>query len=1206
MMCHSGFIPLRLQTVMQGGGDEVTMSNNPRAQVSVIVPVYGTEYLDATLRSICRQDYGALEIIVCDNSGDPRSARMVETLAGATTSLVRYVRQRKPLTMQETLSRAIRQARGKYVKFVNDGDELQPDAITRLVTAIEAAPDIAVAMAYRDLVDERGAVLAGHFGVVHPFSSSGVVERSSLLNFLARYENDVIGSLGNLLCRRRDLLALSPPLFQLGEIPFSHLLGPVLCVRLLFRGHLAVVARPLVRHYARGLARQGAIAGKTYAERSLLGNVVRRLEGYPQKESDFQQVLFAPLEHPGRFANYDLHQGYQLGRRRIEKGRDEADWLATRRPNDAQRRLIDDYLARHPQGRTMALVVIDLTADAEKRQATLDSLCAVLPTVAHITPEILTTDPELASRYPHYRVRCVDAMNWVATLNAAIAEMAAFDWLLLLRAGERLTASGLLAMSVNLAGGQERTAVYGDELYRNRQGALGASCRPDFNLDYVLSLPAVMCRHWLFARAALMELGGFDADFTQNPEFEYIVRLIERKGTVAIGHLPAFMTVAEHLHIADLDDDVRALRRYLQRRGYPQREVRSALPGHYRLDYRHAARPLVSIIIPTRDQLPVLVNCVTSLLEKTRYRNYELLIVDNGSETPEARGWLDGVALGDPNRIRVLRYPHPFNYAAMNNLAARAARGEYLLLLNNDTAVIQPEWLENMLNHAQRPEVGIVGAKLLYPDGRIQHGGVVLGLRGPAEHPFIGAAGDSAGYMQRLLVDQNYSAVTAACLMVRASLYQEVAGLDEDSFKIAYNDVDLCLKVRERGYLIVWTPTAQVIHEGNASQKRVDEAAAEARRLGFRDERDAMYRKWLPAIANDPAYNANFSLAGRGFEIKADVKLNYRPLSWRPLPVVLAHNDDFGGCGHYRVIKPHDAMKEAGIIDGHCFRHYLSLPLLTRYDPDVLVLQRPLSDDFFRWTDMVKDFNHSFRVFELDDYLMDDRLNRQPGPAGSIDAALRNSLRLVDRLVVSTPALAQALDGYHRDIRVVENRLPEQWWAKVRGMKRQGGKPRIGWGGGSSHRKDLALIADVVKALAGEVEWVFLGMCPAPLRPYIHEFHPGVPIDGYPEKLASLNLDLALAPLEDNRFNRCKSNLRLLEFGACGFPVICSDIEPYRCELPVTRVSNRSQDWVDAIRMHLAEPDATARMGDALRAAVHRDWMLSGDNLQLWRRAWLP
>lgn len=211
----------------------------------------------------------------------------------------------------------------------------------------------------------------------------------------------------------------------------------------------------------------------------------------------------------------------------------------------------------------------------------------------------------------------------------------------------------------------------------------------------------------------------------------------------------------------------------------------------------------------------------------------------------------------------------------------------------------------------------------------------------------------------------------------------------------------------------------------------------------------------------------------------------------------------------------------------------------------------------------------------------------------------------MDRFVVSTEALAEALSGFHHDIVVVNNRLDMGWWGELPvSARRTSNKPRVGWAGGAGHTGDLEMIVDVIKALADEVDWVFMGMCPDKLRPYVREFHPGVRIDLYPAALARLNLDLAVAPLEDNLFNTCKSNLRLLEYGMCGYAVVCSDSVTYRGNLPVTRVRNRFRDWVDAIRMHVHDLDATERAGDALRDRVRKDWMLDEIGREQWRRAW--
>jgi hypothetical protein len=220
---------------------------------------------------------------------------------------------------------------------------------------------------------------------------------------------------------------------------------------------------------------------------------------------------------------------------------------------------------------------------------------------------------------------------------------------------------------------------------------------------------------------------------------------------------------------------------------------------------------------------------------------------------------------------------------------------------------------------------------------------------------------------------------------------------------------------------------------------------------------------------------------------------------------------------------------------------------------------------------------------------------------------LREGIGLCDRVVVTTQALADVLSSMHSEIRVVPNMLPPEPWATLTSQRRTSKKPRVGWGGGTSHTGDLEIIADVVRELANEVEWVFFGMCPDALRPYIHEFHGTIDLQSYPYKLASLNLDLALAPLEFHIFNDCKSNLRLLEYGACGYPVICTDTRAYDGFLPCTKIlSNSTEEWLQAIRMHLADPDASYRMGDQLREAVHRDFMLRGDNLLHWLWGWLP
>ena len=278
--------------------------------------------------------------------------------------------------------------------------------------------------------------------------------------------------------------------------------------------------------------------------------------------------------------------------------------------------------------------------------------------------------------------------------------------------------------------------------------------------------------------------------------------------------------------------------------------------------HRLSHNPLVSIVIPTRDGADLLRRCVGSVLAKSTYARYELLVADNRSADPAARRYL--ASLEREGTARVLRDDRPFNFAALNNAAARHAAGELLLFLNNDTEVIEAEWIEALAEHALRAEVGAVGARLLYPDGSVQHGGIILGLGGVADHAHKHLPRHEVGYYGRAKMIQNFSAVTAACMMVRREVFHQVGGFDE-RLAVAFNDVDFCLRLREQGYRIVWTPYAELYHHESASRGHED-TAAKRRRL---DEEVAhVRRRWAGAIARDPYYSPHLTLDRFDFSLR--------------------------------------------------------------------------------------------------------------------------------------------------------------------------------------------------------------------------------------------------------------------------------------------------------------------------------------------------
>jgi glycosyltransferase involved in cell wall biosynthesis len=327
---------------------------------------------------------------------------------------------------------------------------------------------------------------------------------------------------------------------------------------------------------------------------------------------------------------------------------------------------------------------------------------------------------------------------------------------------------------------------------------------------------------------------------------------------------------------------------------------------------------------------------------------------------------------------------------------------------------------------------------------------------------------------------------------------------------------------------------------------------------------------------------------------------------------VIAFAADEHGCGQYRIYQPMQAMLDAGMCTGGAANTLLGPNLALRSGADTFVFQRPSTEASLHVLESLQSIQHIKKIYEVDDNLL--RVPLKSAHHEPIGKALRQrsakAIRLCDRVVVSTEALAHELTAQHGDIRVMQNCLSTAMWGiepprRLAPVERQRqGKPRVGWAGGVGHQGDIEMIANVIKELADQVDWIFFGMCPESIQPYVKEFYAGVATLQYPQRLMAQDWDLAIAPLEINPFNECKSNLKLLEYGWCGVPVVCSDITPYQGNLPATRVKNRFKDWRDAICERIADLDSCHRDGLALQDQVALDWTLKGKNLQNWFDAW--
>ena len=370
--------------------------------------------------------------------------------------------------------------------------------------------------------------------------------------------------------------------------------------------------------------------------------------------------------------------------------------------------------------------------------------------------------------------------------------------------------------------------------------------------------------------ATLRRLGGLRPGFEGSQDHDLLLRLTEGLDAARVRHIPKVLyhwraaagsgTFSDRALARAEEARLRALAEVAARKGAraergPEGFNRLARP-------LPEPPPLVSVVIPTRDRAELLGVVLDGLFARTDYPALDVVVVDNGSTEPATRDLFARYA-AEP-RLRVLPAPGPFNFSDLSNRGAAAARGTILLFLNNDIEVLEPGWLTELASIASDPEIGAVGAKLLYPDGTIQHGGIVLGIGGIAGHSHLGLPGNEPGSFARMLLSQEVSAVTGACLAVRAQVFSEVGGFDAAHLAVAFNDVDLCLRIRAAGYRIVWTPHARLVHHESKSRGAEDTPEKRAR---FEAESRVMRERWEPVLRADPYYNPNFSRAAAHYRL---------------------------------------------------------------------------------------------------------------------------------------------------------------------------------------------------------------------------------------------------------------------------------------------------------------------------------------------------
>ena len=465
-----------------------------------------------------------------------------------------------------------------------------------------------------------------------------------------------------------------------------------------------------------------------------------------------------------------------------------------------------------------------------------------------------------------------------AASNSAL-EISEGEWVALLDHDDLLAEHALFWVVDAINQISDVSLIYSDEDKINETGKrVDPYFKCEWNQDLFYSQN--MITHLGVYQAKLIkQIGGFRLGVEGAQDYDLALRYIEYIKAEQIYHIPRVLYHWRvHTESTAQSSDAkpyamiagqRALNEHLQRQCI---NARAELVGHgFRVHYSLPdVCPMVSLIIPTRNGLQLIRQCIESIFEKTTYPNYEILIIDNGSDDPEIIKYFDGLKCHE--RVRVIRDDREFNYSSLNNKAVKLAKGELVGLLNNDLEVITPNWLSEMVSIALQPSVGAVGAKLLYPNDTIQHGGIILGVGGWAGHSHKGFPRNHPGYVGRMSLISGFMAVTGACMIVRKCLYDELGGLNDCNLKVACNDVDFCLRLREKGYRNVWTPYAELYHHESASRGYEDTPEKQMR---FEQEVQFMKQHWEKQLLNDPAYSPNLTLDYEDFSLAWPPRINY-------------------------------------------------------------------------------------------------------------------------------------------------------------------------------------------------------------------------------------------------------------------------------------------------------------------------------------------
>ena len=881
-----------------------------------------------------------------------------------------------------------------------------------------------------------------------------------------------------------------------------------------------------------------------------------------------------------------------------------------------QNAYVDD-LARHltlnaVQTKVLLVVWVD-PRNAANLADTLDSLSRQL--YRHWQLVCVATEPchdplfQSDEQYGWFVAPSLDEPTRVAVLQMLAAELGA-EWLGAFEAGTEFDMDALARVVAAAAPGT--SMIYSDSLDGRYTAPVNTHRRHALNPLYLCSYHYIGDAAWyycpLLAQAEVASVS------------ELALAMLAKGGEQSVRYLAdvllALPSGRGHYPYADSH----APAQYLASRGLaPQLGHGHGESLALRLPYQ---APQVAVLISNVDSFEFIKPCLDSLFDKTAYADFSVWVGDCASRDTEVLDYYQQLAARWPGRFNLVHFERHVSPAEVFNCLAAAVSSPYVVLAHNDTHFVQPAWLDELLALAAWPDAVAVVPKLVFPEtGLLQCAGLILG-GSKADVLFQQESANEgithAGYMNRLTAMREVAAVHSPCVLLPTAVLQ-AQPLRHDILRVGeLAMLEWGLRLRREGGKLLFAPASIVVHhQRNGSLishgQEEDWALLHSEQNDFLNGVDWLRQHYLPELSMDPFYNRALMLAQPLYSDDSAVMGAWPDFPTKH-PRVLALTVG-GASADYRVKQPVTVLVESGMV--HCttmgdgVRRILSVQEIQRLGVDILYMQNPADRNEITALEQYRKYLPALKVI----ISLDDLLSEIPEESSvykhfqanirDVRTRLKQAFKLADRIVVSTQFIKDYYQGAHPDIRVVPNRLPRATWGELSSKRGQGSKPRVGWVGAQQHKGDLRILAEVIRRTADRVEWVFMGMWPEGVDELIAEKHQPVRYSEYPAKLASLNLDLALAPLEDNAFNAGKSNLRLLEYGVLGWPVVCSDVYPYRTDNPpVTRVAWQVEAWVAAIDEHLQQPDWSAQQGSALRSWVDRHFWLE-DHIAEWQQALL-